>query len=166
MIQGLPLELDNVCTSIAHLSFRPGGPYTRDDLIQIAREAALLALKRHDGRERGLKGFIANVCRWRIADAYRKAMHEPRPAVVDGSVEREAAEAEAEEPHDALERLEGLRQARMMLDAVPSSQRRVLVLAFLYERSYAEIAEDLGITPGAAKQLRNRGLANLRRLAA
>lgn len=47
-------------------------------------------------------------------------MHEPAAAVFEGSVEREAAKVAAEDPHDALQRLEGFQHARMMLDAVPS----------------------------------------------
>lgn len=48
-MHGLPLEIDNVCASIARLSFRPDGPLSRGDLIQIHA-------RRDCGRSRGTTG--------------------------------------------------------------------------------------------------------------
>lgn len=48
------------------------------------------------------------------------------------------------------------------VDNLPEDQRRVIMLRFAEERSIREIAEALGRTEGAVKQLQFRGLQTLR----
>jgi RNA polymerase sigma-70 factor (ECF subfamily) len=45
---------------------------------------------------------------------------------------------------------------------LPEDQRRVIVLRFAEEKSIREIAEELGRSEGAVKQLQFRGLQTLR----
>lgn len=49
-----------------------------------------------------------------------------------------------------------------MVELLPEDQRRVVVMRFADEKSIREIAEALGRTEGAVKQLQFRGLQNLR----
>jgi hypothetical protein len=48
------------------------------------------------------------------------------------------------------------------VDELPSDQRRVVAMRFAEEKSIREIAETLGRSEGAVKQLQFRGLENLR----
>jgi len=48
------------------------------------------------------------------------------------------------------------------VDRLPKDQRRVIVMRFVEQRSIREIAQDLGKTEGAIKQLQWRALQNLR----
>ena len=61
-----------------------------------------------------------------------------------------------------LEQVE--RRARLFgaVDTLPEDQRRVIVLRFAEEKSIRDIAEELGRSEGAIKQLQFRGLENLR----
>jgi RNA polymerase sigma-70 factor (ECF subfamily) len=56
------------------------------------------------------------------------------------------------------------RRARLFraVDKLPDDQRRVIVLRFSEEKSIREIADELGRSEGAIKQLQFRGLENLR----
>ena len=47
------------------------------------------------------------------------------------------------------------------LDRCPSRQREVLVLRYYAELSEAEIADELGISPGSVKTHAHRGIASL-----
>ena len=60
---------------------------------------------------------------------------------------------------DAVER-----QARLscLVGTLPEDQRRVIALRFAEEKSIREIADQLGRSEGAVKQLQFRGLQNLR----
>ncbi len=49
-----------------------------------------------------------------------------------------------------------------MVELLPEDQRRVVVMRFAEEKSIKEIAEELGRSQGAVKQLQFRGLENLR----
>ena len=56
------------------------------------------------------------------------------------------------------------RRARLFgaVDKLPDDQRRVIVMRFADEKSIREIADELGRSEGAVKQLQFRGLENLR----
>ena len=56
------------------------------------------------------------------------------------------------------------RRARIFsaVDKLPEDQRRVIVMRFADEKSIREIADDLGRSEGAVKQLQFRALENLR----
>jgi DNA-directed RNA polymerase specialized sigma24 family protein len=49
-----------------------------------------------------------------------------------------------------------------LVDELPADQRRVVAMRFAEEKSIREIAEALGRSEGAVKQLQFRGLQNLR----
>ncbi|HSD46338.1 MAG TPA: RNA polymerase sigma factor [Pyrinomonadaceae bacterium] len=88
-------------------------------------------------------------------------------AIVD-QAKRKQREA-SDQPPDAelssavdLEDIE--RRARLFsaVDKLPADQRTVIVMRFADEKSIREIAETLGRSEGAVKQLQFRGLENLR----
>src|SRR6185503_4839059 len=80
-----------------------------------------------------------------------------------------AREQQLAAPEDATEitqfRLDEVEQRAALfrsVDRLPEDQRRVIVLRFAEEKSIREIAEELGRSEGAIKQLQFRGLENLR----
>ena len=71
-----------------------------------------------------------------------------------------------ERPDQALERAQGLRELVVAVQALPERQRDAILLRELEGRSYEEIAESLGVTDGAVRQLLNRARNSLRAAAA
>jgi len=88
-----------------------------------------------------------------IADQAKRKMRE--------SSEQANPSAESSSAVD-LEEVE--RRARLFsaVDTLPEDQRRVIVMRFADEKSIREIADELGRSEGAVKQLQFRGLENLR----
>ena len=80
-----------------------------------------------------------------------------------------AREQQLAAPEDATEitqfRFDEVEQRAALfrsVDRLPEDQRRVIVLRFAEEKSIREIAEELGRSEGAVKQLQFRGLQTLR----
>lgn len=68
-----------------------------------------------------------------------------------------------EHPADtSFELAEHRAQLFRLVDRLPLDHRRVIVMRFGEEKSIREIAQELGRTEGAVKQLQFRGLENLR----
>lgn len=61
-----------------------------------------------------------------------------------------------------LEKVERCARLFSAVDKLPDDQRRVIVMRFADEMSIREIADELGRSEGAVKQLQFRGLENLR----
>jgi len=83
-------------------------------------------------------------------------------------MKRDAREASTTEPQidpaaePELEVIEHRARLYRSVDALPQDQRRVIIGRFVEERSIREVAEELGRTEGAVKQLQLRALENLR----
>lgn len=67
-----------------------------------------------------------------------------------------------ERPDQAFERRTGLRETVAAVQSLPPRQRDAIVLRELEGRSYDQIAAELGVTGGAARQLLNRARTQLR----
>ncbi len=67
-----------------------------------------------------------------------------------------------EQPDQALERTQNLREVLGAVSTLPSRQRDALLLRELEGRSYDEIATSLGVSGGAVRQLLNRARNTLR----
>ncbi len=69
--------------------------------------------------------------------------------------------ADRSESVDA-EKSERAAQLFKLVSGLPEDQRRVIDMRFAEEKSIREIAQTLGRTPGAVKQLQFRGIQSLR----
>jgi RNA polymerase sigma factor (sigma-70 family) len=67
-----------------------------------------------------------------------------------------------EQPEEAYERRESMREIVRALEGLPPRQRQALVLRELEGRSHAEIARELGLSGGAVRQLIHRARNGLR----
>ncbi len=68
----------------------------------------------------------------------------------------------AESAQDSLEGVEQRARLFRLVDQLPADQGRVVKLRFTEEKSIREIAQELGRTEGAVKQLQFRALQTLR----
>lgn len=95
-----------------------------------------------------------------IAWLYRIAWNE----IIDRAkrVNREVGPP-VEPTHDAIEEVERRAVLFQMVERLPDAQREVIVRRFAEDRSIAEIAQQMGRSEGAIKQLQFRALETLRR---
>lgn len=77
------------------------------------------------------------------------------------SVTQQGASPESSTTAD-LEEVECRARLFSAVGKLPEDQRRVIVMRFADEKSIRDIAEELGRSEGAVKQLQFRGLENLR----
>ena len=130
-----------------------------EDLAQDVFLRALSLLPRYESRpERPFRVLLLRITRNRAIDHLRKRRRcEPRaPAEL------------ADRPHaieeDLLGRFDDVSDAQVAfsLKRLPVSQRQVLVLRYLFDLSPREVADVLGATPQAVRNLQYRGLKFLR----
>ena len=72
-------------------------------------------------------------------------------------------ELDVEPSHEEAEEIERRAVLYQMVDRLPDAQREVIVKRFAEDRSIADIAQEMGRTEGAIKQLQFRALETLRR---
>ena len=74
-------------------------------------------------------------------------------------------ESQSIETPDDLAAAETRATVHALVGQLPAAQRNVILMRFAYDLSIAEVAERVGRSPDAVKQLQRRGLAGLRQLA-
>ena len=123
------------------------------DLTAHVFQQALANLGKFKWRGAPFAAWLFRIASNAIADQARRNMRESSDQ--SSSVEQSTAAVDLEEVE---------RRARVFcaVEKLPDDQRRVIVLRFAEEKSIREIADELGRSEGAVKQLQFRGLENLR----
>ena len=123
-----------------------------EDLTAEVFHKALANLKRYEWRGTSFAAWLYRIATNAIADFSKRSAREPRnvedPVGPSGGPEQEAAEGRA--------------RLFRLVDNLPSEQRRVDFERFVEQRSIREIAQQLGKSEGAVKQLQFRALEKLR----
>jgi RNA polymerase sigma factor (sigma-70 family) len=131
------------------------GPAAAADLLQDTLLSALRAYPSLRDAS-NLRGWLLSVARSRVIDGARARAR--RPEVVGDVPEREQREAWVEawqaEPDDAL---------WCAVGNLPEKQRHAVVLRFVGDLPYGEIAELVECSEAAARQNVRAGLARLRK---
>ncbi len=125
-----------------------------EDLTADVFHRALANLPRFEWRGAPFAAWLLRIAANAIADRWKHSARERDFYDLDPKGE---APAEA-----SLEEAEQRAQIIRLVDGLPADQRRVIVMRFAEEKSIREIAQELGRSPGAVKQLQFRGLENLR----
>ena len=124
-----------------------------EDLTSAVFHKALANLPRFKWRGAPFAAWLFRIAANMIADRSK------RPT-------KERDISEADEPTDltqiSLEEIEFRAQVFRLVDALPVDQRRVIAMRFAEEKSIRAIADEMGRTEGAVKQLQFRGLQQLR----
>jgi RNA polymerase sigma factor (sigma-70 family) len=130
------------------------GPTDADEAVQDALLRAHAALRRGDP--------VRRVVPWLHVIAHNTALNllHTRAARAE-SRPIETCECAASEDRSLEQRLE-LDELVAAVGSLPSRQRRAIVMRELEGRSYAEIAERLGASQGAVRQLLNRARTTVR----
>jgi RNA polymerase sigma-70 factor (ECF subfamily) len=123
------------------------------DLTAHVFHQALANLGKFKWRGAPFVAWLYRIASNAIADQARRRVRE--------TSEHPNPSTESSTPSD-LEQVE--RRARLFraVETLPEDQRRVIVFRFADEMSIREIADELGRSEGAVKQLQFRGLENLR----
>src|SRR5579863_2168882 len=139
----------------AFVARRVGDRDAAEDLTSEVFHKALANLRRFEWRGAPFAAWLLRIAANAIAD---RASRVGRELAVDNPPEL-GAEATAEVD---LEEVEHRARLFRLVEQLPADQRRVIALRFAEEKSIREIAQALGRTEGAVKQLQFRALQNLR----
>ena len=121
------------------------------DVVSEVFHHALANLHRFEWRGTPFAAWLYRIAANAVADHFKRRSREIPPSM---SIEVTPDESEAIEQRTTLFR---------QVDALPADQRRVIVMRFAQDKSIREIAEDLGRSEGAIKQLQWRGIETLRK---
>jgi RNA polymerase sigma-70 factor (ECF subfamily) len=121
-----------------------------EDITSDVFHRALASLPRFDWRGIPFAVWLLRIASNLIVDRWkqvgREVLENPPDAVMESC------------PEDVEQRARLFRMVKLL----PEDQRRVVTMRFAEEKSIREIAEELGRSEGAIKQLQFRGLQNLR----
>jgi RNA polymerase sigma factor (sigma-70 family) len=140
---------------------RAHGAADPEDLLQETFVAAVRAVHSFEGNEDNFRSWIFVIAHRRLLDERRHHTRHPVYPTPSEKLEREGGDVEDE----ALAWVETER-VRALLAELPDAQREVVVLRVTANMSMEEIAQVIGRSRGAVKQLQRRGLATLARLIA
>jgi len=139
----------------AFIARRVGDRDATEDLTSDTFHKALANLRRFEWRGVPFAAWLLRIAANAIADRGQRA---GRELVVDDPPE---LGAEASALVD-LEEVEHRARLFRLVEQLPEDQKSVIAMRFAEEKSIREIAEALGRTEGAVKQLQFRGLQSLR----
>jgi RNA polymerase sigma-70 factor, ECF subfamily len=139
----------------AFIARRVGDRDAAEDLTSEVFHKALANLRRFEWRGLPFAAWLLRIAGNAIADRAQRAGKEL--AVADPP----ELSAEASALVD-LEEVEHQARLFRLVEQLPAEQRHVIAMRFAEEKSIREIAETLGRTEGAVKQLQFRGLQSLR----
>ena len=135
----------------AYVSRRVGERGAAEDVTSEVFHHALANLSKFEWRGAPFGAWLMRIAANALADRWRRLARE------HGT---ESGECASPEPNP--EEIEARAQLFRLVESLPEDQRRVVQLRFAHEKSIREIAQVLGKTEGAVKQLQFRGIAALR----
>lgn len=136
----------------AYVSRRVGDRAAAEDLTSDVFHHALANLPRFEWRGAPFGAWLMRIAANAIADRWRRGSREQSDQFVNDPA---SAEPSPEE-------IEIRAQLFRLVQELPAEQRKVLQMRFAEEKSIREIAQALGRTEGAVKQLQFRGIQSLR----
>ena len=139
----------------AFVARRVGDRDAAEDLTSEVFHKALANLRRFEWRGVPFAAWLLRIAGNAIADRAQRAGKE---LPMDDPPELSADASAAVD----LEEVERRAQLFRLVGQLPEDQRRVIAMRFAEEKSIRQIAEWLGRTEGAVKQLQFRGLQSLR----
>lgn len=125
-----------------------------EDIVSEVFTAALTTLDRFQGGEADFRGWLFTIASRRVVDDLRRRSRRVETTSYDPEIDdRTVGSAEL----DSLDRL-GEQWVRRVLDELAPDQRDVLLLRIVGDLTLEQVAEALGKSTGAVKQLQRRGL--------
>jgi RNA polymerase sigma-70 factor (ECF subfamily) len=110
------------------------------------------------GGAAGLRKLVFSIAHARMVDEHRARKR--RPATISWAAETDPRQAPSAE-HEAEQNASTAR-VMALLDRLPPDQREVLVLRIVADLTVDQVAEIMGRSSGAIKQLQRRGMLTVR----
>lgn len=133
-----------------------------EDLTSEVFLAVFPRLSTVTGGRTGLRTLVFSVAHARLVDDLRRRSRHPALAELEEHHDPRTSPSAEDEALDAL----GVGHALELLARLPDAQREVLALRHVADLSIEQVAEVLGRSPGAVKQLQRRGLLALKQVLA
>ena len=137
-----------------YLRMRLGDSEDAQDLAQDVFERLIRALPNYDPKRGSFRAWIFSIARNLAIDNGRG-----RGRVL--ALAPKTLEAVSDRAATVTGRVDAGIGLGSLIDGLPDAQRRVLVLRFAYELRFADIADVVGSTPVAVRQLQQRALRTL-----
>jgi RNA polymerase sigma-70 factor (ECF subfamily) len=147
------LNLDAV---YRYVYYKIGDGVEAEDLTSQIFVKAWEAMPRYQCREIPFSHWLMRLARNAVIDHYRT--RKPQGELNEAMVSPEP------DPQGEYLRGEQVRGLESALRQLPEEQRSLLVLRFVEEMNYAEMAKIVGKSPGALRVMQHRALAALRRI--
>lgn len=128
-----------------------------EDVTSEVYRRALSRLDRYQDRGKPFVAWLLTIARNLVRDEARRRSGKETP-LLDHDCRVE------EWPGDGLVRAEEAAALHIAVRRLPAVQRRVVVLRFGHERSVRDVADELGKSEAAVKQLTYRAVVRLREL--
>jgi RNA polymerase sigma-70 factor (ECF subfamily) len=110
------------------------------------------------GGAEGVRKLTFTIARARMIDAIRARSRTGIPVVYDVGNDRRAVSSAEDDAHAAM----SVQRVRAVLEVLPDDQREVLTLRVVADLTIEQVAEIIGRSQGAVKQLQRRGMVALR----
>jgi RNA polymerase sigma-70 factor, ECF subfamily len=140
----------------AYVARRLGDRAAAEDITSEVFHHALANLPRFEWRGAPFGSWLMRIAANAIADRWRRGSREQMAALANDPASSEPSPEE----------IEIRAQLFRLVQELPSEQRKVVRMRFAEEKSIREIAQAIGRTEGAVKQLQFRGIQTLREEAA
>ena len=131
-----------------------------EDAAQDVFVRTLQAIERYERRDAPFRAWLFRIARNCAVTRMRKRSHYTLAAPADLASRREAAHAATEQ--EALDTIEDA-ELLHMIERLPLGQRQVLVLRYMLDLPYRDIAAIVARSPDAVRQVHHRALDCLRR---
>jgi len=139
------------------------GDADAEDVVQQALVNASLALRREPDRDIEPKPWLYKVTTNAAIDHRRAQSVRPLGDRPHEEIDLDAvSQAPGADPHDVVTGRESVRGVVAGIQGLSENQRRAATARFLEGRSHDEIAADIGVSKGAARELIHRARRNLR----
>lgn len=140
-----------------YIAFRVGDHATAEDLTSEVFTRLLHAVNERSAPKNTLRGWLYRVAANVVADHHR-SNYKVKQVELD-----ERIESETVGPSEALTSKQVLAALSKALDELTEDQQNVISLRFGYEMAIKEVAQVMGKSEGAVKQLQARAVAALSR---
>jgi RNA polymerase sigma-70 factor (ECF subfamily) len=140
---------ENFYRVYAYIVRRVGNRSQAEDLTAEVFRDALAGIKKFEWRGAPFGAWLLRIASRMIADHFERSG-------------REAGNPARDADPPSIEQTERNAMLFQLVDRLPETQFRVIHLRFVEQKSIREIAEELGRSEGAIKQLQLRAIENLR----